>query len=56
MATYAARNFAYLYVVSGRQHSVDAVAKNAKALIIVLLATKSWTYTNIMGGGENEKE
>ena len=35
---------------------VDAVAKNAKALIIVLLATKSWTYTNIMGGGENEKE
>lgn len=27
MVPYAARNFAHLYVVSGRQHSVGAVAK-----------------------------
>ena len=26
VAPYAARNFAHLYVVSGRQHSIDAVA------------------------------
>lgn len=27
VAPYAARNFAYLYAVSGRQHSIDAVAR-----------------------------
>lgn len=28
--SFAARNFAHLYVVSGRQHSMDAVAKMQK--------------------------
>ena len=28
--SFVARNFAHLYVVGGRQHSMDTVARNAK--------------------------
>ncbi len=33
--SFAARNFAHLYVVSGRQHSMDTVAKMQGTVIYI---------------------
>ena len=33
--SFVARNFAHLYVVGGRQHSVGAVAKVQRIIVIV---------------------
>lgn len=35
MAPYVARNFAHLYVVGGRQHSMGAVAEMQRIIVIV---------------------
>ena len=41
--SFVARNFAHLYVVGGRQHSMDAVAKMQRKNIALL-----WTWMSCM--------
>ena len=33
--SFVARNFAHLYAVGGRQHSMDAVAKMQRIIVII---------------------
>lgn len=44
--SFVARNFAHLYVVGGRQHSLGAVAKMQR--IILLLIALLWTWMSCM--------